>query len=129
MSTNDLIHIQEIAQRALQEISEIEETSQEQDAVTYNAKNFPVLYLTKSGLAKLFSISRPTVYKYIDGIENQIKEGRYNQYAILDDKISIAVFADYYKYKKWLDDKNMKKYVPIFNLQAALDYLQPKEQV
>lgn len=90
---------------------------------------FPTLYLSKSGIARLFNMCRPTVYKNVEGIEEQMKLGRYNQYAILDNKINIAVFADYLKYKKRLNDKNLKKYVPPFNLQLALVYLQPEEEV
>lgn len=83
-----------------------------------------VLYQSKSGIARTFDISRSTVYRYFDEIREQIKRGRYNSYAILDNKISVAVFADYLKYRKLLKDKYARRYVPDFNMSDSIKYLQ-----
>ena len=81
------------------------------------------IYYTKSSLATAFSISRPTVAVICDEIKNEMKNGRYNQYAICDKKIHVGVFADYYKYRKRLKDKNARKIVPPFNLYSALSMI------
>jgi hypothetical protein len=56
------------------------------------------------------------------GIEAEIGK-RYNRYAIIDNLVSIAVYADYEKYKKMLADKNLRKHVPIFDINDAERYL------
>lgn len=86
------------------------------------------LYVNKSELSRRFGISLPTVYKRVAGIEEEIKKGRYNRYAIADGLVSAAVFVDYIKYHKWLNDKNLRKAVPPFNMQAAMEYLIEQEK-
>ena len=81
-------------------------------------------YATKAELCRCFSISQPTVAKRVKGIEEEIKRGRYNRYAIADGLISIAVFADYSKYHKRLNDKNLRRTVKPFCLREALEYLE-----
>lgn len=81
-------------------------------------------YATKAELGRCFSISQPTIAKRVAGIEEEIKRGRYNRYAIADGLISIAVFADYSKYHKRLNDKNLRKTVKPFDLREALTYLE-----
>lgn len=83
------------------------------------------MYATKAELARIFGITPPTVYSRVAGIEEQIGK-RYNQYAILGNLISIAVFADYEKYRKHLADKNLSKYVPLFEMSEAERYLDKK---
>ena len=58
----------------------------------------------------------------VKGIEALIGE-RYNQYAVLDNLVSVAVYADYEKYHTRLEDKNLKKYVPPFDMKAAGAYI------
>lgn len=62
------------------------------------------MYANKLTLAKIFGISPPTVYRRIEGIKAEIGT-RYNRYAILDNVVSVAVFADYDKYHRQLEDK------------------------
>lgn len=81
-------------------------------------------YATKAELGRCFSISQPTVAKRVKGIEQEMKRGRYNQYAVADGLISIAVFADYSKYHKRLNDKNLRRTVKPFCLREALEYLE-----
>lgn len=80
------------------------------------------MYANKSELSRLFDVSRATVYRRIQGIEKLIGD-RYNAYAILENLVSVAVFADYSKYHTRLEDKNMKKYVPPFNIKEAGAYI------
>ena len=67
----------------------------------------PKMYVNKAELSRCFGISPPTVYKRVAGIEEEIKKGRYNRYAIADGLVSMAVFVDYRKYHKRLNDKNL----------------------
>ena len=90
--------------------------------------NVVKLYSTKADIGRIFNLSRPTVYRQVEGIKTEIEAGRYNKYAISDDRISIAVFADYMKYRLRLKDRNLRKTVPPFNLQEALTYLLPEEE-
>lgn len=80
-------------------------------------------YMNKTELARCFGISSTTVYKRLAGIEEEIKKGRYNRYAIAEGLISAAVFADYAKYYKRLEDRNLRKTVPAFDINEARTYL------
>lgn len=80
------------------------------------------MYANKSEIAKIFFLSPSTVYRRIEGIEAEIGK-RYNRYAILENHVSIEVFADYMKYHKRLADKNLRKSVPPFNMADARAYL------
>lgn len=80
------------------------------------------MYANKSEIAKIFFLSPSTVYRRIEGIEAEMGK-RYNRYAILDNLVSIEVFADYQKYNKRLADKNLRKSVPPFNMADARMYL------
>lgn len=86
-------------------------------------------YANKAEIGRCFGISQPTVYHRVAGIEEEIKKGRYNRYAIADNLISIAVFADYSKYHKRLNDRNLRKTVPPFNMAEALAYLEPEREL
>ncbi len=85
------------------------------------------IYQNKADIARTFDMSRTNVYAIVSGIEEQIQQGRYNRYAILDGEINVGVFADYLKYRKRLKDKNARKYVPPFNLYEALQMVYPEE--
>ena len=83
------------------------------------------MYANKMNISKIFGVSPPTVYKRLEGIRNEMGEGkRYNPYAILENLVSIEVYADYEKYRKRLADKNFRKTVPPFNMAAAREYLE-----
>lgn len=75
-------------------------------------------YLSMNDIAKEFGQSRKTVYNRIRGIEQEMKNGRYNQYAILESggnpRINYYVYVDYEKHWKMLEDKRARKYVPEF---------------
>lgn len=79
------------------------------------------MYATKAEIARIFSVSPTTVYNRMIGIQAEIGK-RYNQYAILDNLISVAVYAYYEKYRKRLADRNLRKYVPEFDKEAAEKY-------
>ncbi len=80
------------------------------------------MYVNKSEMARVFGISPTTVYARIAGIEAEIGK-RYNRYAILDGLVAVEVFADYIKYRKRLNDKNLRKTVPPFSMEEARLYL------
>ena len=80
------------------------------------------MYANKTNLAKLFGVSVPTVHRRVQGIEKLIGT-RYNRYAILENLTSVAVYADYEKYHRQLEDKRLKKYVPPFDSKEAGTYM------
>ena len=79
-------------------------------------------YATKSQIARIFGVTMPTVYSRVKGIEQEIGK-RYNRYAICENLISLAVYADYEKYRKRLADANLRKTVPAFDIGEAEKYL------
>lgn len=80
------------------------------------------MYANKKNLAALFGVTTQTVQRRVKGIEKLIGD-RYNQYAILDNLVSVAVYVDYEKYHKCLEDKLTKKYVPPFDMKEAGAYI------
>lgn len=80
------------------------------------------MYATKTEIARMFKLSTPTVYKRVEGIQKEIGK-RYNKYALCEKLVSIAVFLDYEKYHNLLEDKNLRKTVPPFNVEEAKKYL------
>lgn len=75
----------------------------------------------------MFDVSLATVARRVTGIEGEMGK-RYNNYAVLDRLVSVAVYADYEKYHKLLDNKNTRKYVPDFNMQEAQRYIIEREK-
>ena len=57
-------------------------------------QNDMTIYQNKSALCRTFGIGRQTMYRYEAGIREQIAQGRYNEYAIIDNEINVGVFAD-----------------------------------
>ena len=85
------------------------------------------MYATKANIARIFGVTQPTVYSRVAGIQKEIGK-RYNRYAICDNLISLAVYADYEKYHKRLADKNLRKTVPDFDMIEAGKYLKEAQQ-
>lgn len=84
-------------------------------------------YMTKANLSRCFGVSLPTVYRRLEGIQEETKRGgRYNGYSVFEDDglISIAVFADYLKYHKRLGEKNLRRTVPDFDRNLAIAHLE-----
>lgn len=69
-------------------------------------QNDMTIYQNKTAICRTFGIGRQTMYRYEAGIREQIAQGRYNEYAIIDNEINVGVFADYIKYRRMLKDKN-----------------------
>ena len=90
-------------------------------------QNDMTIYQNKTAICRTFGIGRQTMYRYEAGIREQIAQGRYNEYAIIDNEINVGVFADYIKYRRMLKDKTARTYVPPFNLQKALAMVVPEE--
>lgn len=84
-------------------------------------------YRNKTDIAHIFGVSNPTVYRRVEGIKKEIGK-RYNQYAILDNLISLAVYADYEKYHKRLENRNLRNTVPPFDMYEARMYLEEVER-
>lgn len=86
------------------------------------------MYANKTEIARIFGVSPPTVYSRVAGIREEIGK-RYNPYAILDNLVSIEVYADYEKYHKRLNHKNLRKTVPPFSMAEAREYLVEEKQI
>ena len=80
------------------------------------------MYANKKNLAALFGVTTQTVQRRVKGSEKLIGD-RYNQYSILDYLVSVAVYADYEKYHKCLEDQLTKQYVPPFDRKEAGAYI------
>ena len=113
---------------------------------TESIRGYP--YMKKEQLAKEFQISTGTVRTRLFEIENQIKNGRYNDYAIIRDGnivlINVLVFIDYLTYRRQLLDRNARncglgrriydalanrlKKMGILNLYACIGYPQTEDE-
>lgn len=80
------------------------------------------MYATKAELARIFGVTRPTVYDRVKGIEAEIGK-RYGKYAIIGNLVSIGVYADYEKYRNILANKHHRKCLAPFDLDEAEQYL------
>lgn len=76
-------------------------------------------YMQKQQLSNEFHIGKTTVYSRLKEIEEEIQNGRYSDYAIINDGnivlVNVLVFIDYMTYRRRLREKNTRKYVPMFN--------------
>lgn len=75
-------------------------------------------YKTKKELAEEYGMCTRTVDIRVKGIQEEMKRGRYNRYAIIEDskiKINEYVFLDYCKYRKFLGNPSLRKTVPNFS--------------
>jgi hypothetical protein len=79
------------------------------------------MFLRKAELAKEMNCSQGKINKMIPGVQEQIRKGRYSPYAISGDLYSFAVFVDYNKYRKDLEDPIKSKYVPEFRPYEIAD--------
>ena len=83
---------------------------------TESIRGYP--YMHKEQLAKEFNISMGTVHNRMKEIQEEIKKGRYNDYAVIQDGklvlVNVLVFIDYLTYRRQLLDRNARKYTPAF---------------
>ena len=81
-------------------------------------------YMRKADIAKEFGISMSTVKSRMDEIEEEVRAGRYDDYAIINDGgiilINTLVFLDYLKYRGLLKQKNARKHVPAFRPERLM---------
>ena len=77
---------------------------------TESIRGYP--YMHKKQLAEEFHISEGTVHNRLREIEEEIKNGRYNDYAVIRDG---KLFLDFLKYRKMLQDSHARKYTPDFH--------------
>lgn len=92
---------------------------------TESIRGYP--YMPKDKIAQEFSLSKSTVQNRVREIEQQIKAGRYSDYAVIRDGnillVNVLVFIDYLEYRKMLNDKNAKKQVPDFQPEKIVHIL------
>lgn len=83
---------------------------------TESIRGYP--YEHKEQIAREFGISKATVDNRLKEIEKEIKNGRYDDHAIIRDGklvlINMIVFIDYLTYRRQLRDRNARKYTPEF---------------
>ena len=64
------------------------------------------------------------IYKKIAEIREQIRLGRYNEYALVEEKsvrVNYYVYYDYSTYRERLLDKNLRKLVPPFDARKIAE--------
>lgn len=69
---------------------------------------------------EIFTDCSSTFFAKVDEIEEQIKKGRYNRYAIIrggKTMVNYFVYYDYSKYRKMLKDRHACKFAPPFEPQ------------
>ena len=92
---------------------------------TESIRGYP--YMRKEQLTKEFQISAGTVRTRLFEIEDEIKTGRYNDYAIIRDGnivlINVLVFIDYLTYRRQLLDRNARKYAPAFHPEKLVQMI------
>lgn len=92
---------------------------------TESIRGYP--YMHKEQLAQEFGITKATVYNRMKEIQTEIKNGRYNDYAVIQDGklvlINVLVFIDYLTYRKMLLDKNARKYAPEFHPEKLIQMI------
>lgn len=75
--------------------------------------------LTVKQLSELTGDSAKTIRSRISGIREQIRKGRYNEYALIEAKkgtrINFYVYYDYDKFREALENRNTCKAVPPFD--------------
>lgn len=75
--------------------------------------------LTVKQLSELTGDSTKTIRNRIPGIREQIRKGRYNEYALIEAKkgtrINFYAYYDYEKFREALENKNTCKAVPPFD--------------
>lgn len=85
-----------------------------------NAVKVP--YANKKELAEMLDISKATIQQRIGEME---ASGRYDSYTVIRDGqillVNILSFLDWMKYRRYLQDKNLKKYVPEYNPQKVAE--------
>ena len=85
-----------------------------------------VPYVTKKQLCKELELSGNTVKDRINEIEDEIKNGRYDEYAVIRDgqllAVNYYVWIDYLTYRQRLREKNLRKFVPNFEPKKVARY-------
>lgn len=89
---------------------------------TESIRSYP--YMRPESLAEEFGISQGTVRNRMKEIEEEIKTGRYNDYAVIKDGgivlVNVLVFIDYIKYRQILLHKNTRKHAPDFHPEELI---------
>ena len=73
---------------------------------------------------EIFTDCSSTFFTKVDEIEEQIKKGRYNRYAVIrggKTMVNYFVYYDYSKYRKMLKDRHACKSAPPFNPQEIAE--------
>lgn len=94
--------------------------------VTNFAKVQRIPYITKKQIAEELEISPNTVKSRIQEIEEEIKNGRYDEYAVIRDgqllAVNYFVWIDFLTYRQRLQEKNLRKFVPPFDPKKVAPY-------
>lgn len=77
-------------------------------------------YMNKQELSDAFSLSRSTIQHRVGEME---ASGRYNDYCVIRDgqilMANVLCFADWMRYRRMWQDKNLRKYVPDYNAETV----------
>ena len=72
-------------------------------------------YMSKKALGISLDYSQPTINKLVDGLRAEIKAGRYPQYVIAGQRISLYAIIDYLTHRDALNDRFLRDRVPEFD--------------
>lgn len=76
-------------------------------------------YITRADLSKNLNMSLGAVDKRLKEIRDEIKNGRYTEYALIKDGgfmlVNYLVWIDYMAHRDRLLEKNLRKNVPAYN--------------
>ena len=82
-------------------------------------------YMSKGDICKSMKMSKTSLDRRLKEIRNEVKQGRYSEYAIIKDGgivwVNYLVLIDYMKNRQMLLDSNAKKYVEPFNGRKVVE--------
>ncbi len=90
------------------------------------------LYIDATLAKLLFQDGKSTFFTKVREIREEIRNGRYADYAILEEgkiKVCKAVYTDYSTYRARLKEKNLRKHVPPFDAKKIAPYITVEKEV
>ena len=80
------------------------------------------IYYKQTELRSVFGHGKTWIQKRINGIRQEVRNGRYNRSAFIGSMVHIGVFLDFCAWYEMLNDEEDRKHVPEFDVQTALLY-------
>jgi hypothetical protein len=116
----------------MQEVRKITEKKEGSIKMAMVKQSTDPLYIDANLAKQMFLDGKTTFYHKVEGIRQEIQNGRYADYAVLDDgktKVCKSVYVDFSTYRTRLQDTNMRKHVPPFNERKIVPYTTVDKEV